>query len=127
MEDGKIRFLVVDDSPTMRIIVINALKNIGYTDIVEAEDGKDALAKLYSEKIDFIITDWNMPNMTGLELTRAVRSDPNFANIPILMVTTRGMKQDVIEALEARVNNYIVKPFTPQVLKEKIEQILKTV
>jgi two-component system chemotaxis response regulator CheY len=127
MEDGKIRFLVVDDSPTMRRIVINALKNIGYTDIVEAEDGKDALAKLYSEKIDFIITDWNMPSMTGLELTRAVRSDPNFANIPILMVTTRGMKQDVIEALEARVNNYIVKPFTPQVLKEKIEQILKTV
>ncbi len=126
MEDGKIKFLVVDDSPTMRRIVINALKNIGYTDIVEAEDGKDALAKLYSEKIDFIITDWNMPNMTGLELTKAVRSDPNFANIPILMVTTRGMKQDVLEALEARVNNYIVKPFTPQVLKEKIEQILKT-
>ncbi len=126
MEDGKIRFLVVDDSPTMRRIVINALKNIGYTDIVEAEDGKDALAKLYAEKIDFIITDWNMPNMTGLELTKAVRSDPNFANIPILMVTTRGMKQDVLEALQARVNNYIVKPFTPQVLKEKIEQILKT-
>ena len=126
MGDGKIKFLVVDDSPTMRRIVINALKNIGYTDIVEAEDGKDALAKLYSERIDFIITDWNMPNMTGLELTRAVRSDPNFANIPILMVTTRGMKQDVLEALEAKVNNYIVKPFTPQVLKEKIEQILKT-
>ncbi|CUS98359.1 chemotaxis response regulator CheY [Candidatus Chrysopegis kryptomonas] len=126
MEDGKIRFLVVDDSPTMRRIVINALKNIGYTDIVEAEDGKDALAKLYAEKIDFIITDWNMPNMTGLELTKAVRSDPNFANIPILMVTTRGMKQDVLEALQARVNNYIVKPFTPQILKEKIEQILKT-
>ncbi len=126
MEDGKIRFLVVDDSPTMRRIVINALKNIGYNDIVEAEDGKDALAKLYAEKIDFIITDWNMPNMTGLELTKAVRSDPNFANIPILMVTTRGMKQDVLEALQARVNNYIVKPFTPQILKEKIEQILKT-
>lgn len=126
MEDSKIRFLVVDDSPTMRRIVINALKNIGYTDIVEAEDGKDALAKLYAEKIDFIITDWNMPNMTGLELTKAVRSDPNFANIPILMVTTRGMKQDVLEALQARVNNYIVKPFTPQILKEKIEQILKT-
>ncbi|MCS7228591.1 MAG: chemotaxis response regulator CheY [Candidatus Kryptonium sp.] len=126
MEDGKIKFLVVDDSPTMRRIVINALKNIGYTDIVEAEDGKDALAKLYAEKIDFIITDWNMPNMTGLELTKAVRSNPDFANIPILMVTTRGMKEDVLEALQARVNNYIVKPFTPQVLKEKIEQILKT-
>ncbi len=126
MEDGRIRFLVVDDSPTMRRIVINALKNIGYTEIVEAEDGKDALAKLYVEKIDFIITDWNMPNMNGLELTKAVRSDPNFANIPILMVTTRGMKEDVLEALQARVNNYIVKPFTPQILKEKIEQILKT-
>lgn len=126
MEDGKIRFLVVDDSPTMRRIVINALKNIGYTEIVEAEDGKDALAKLYAEKIDFIITDWNMPNMSGLELTKAVRSDPNFSKIPILMVTTRGMKEDVLEALQARVNNYIVKPFTPQILKEKIEQILKT-
>jgi two-component system chemotaxis response regulator CheY len=126
MEDGKIRFLVVDDSPTMRRIVINALKNIGYTEIVEAEDGKDALAKLYAEKIDFIITDWNMPNMSGLELTKAVRSDPNFANIPILMVTTRGMKEDVLEALQARVNNYIIKPFTPQILKEKIDQILKT-
>lgn len=126
MEDGKIRFLVVDDSPTMRRIVINALKNIGYTEIVEAEDGKDALAKLYAEKIDFIITDWNMPNMSGLELTKAVRSDPKFENIPILMVTTRGMKEDVLEALQARVNNYIVKPFTPQILKEKIEQILKT-
>ena len=123
---GKIRFLVVDDSPTMRRIVIYALKNIGYTDIVEAEDGKDALAKLYAERIDFIITDWNMPNMGGLELTKAVRSDPNFANIPILMVTTRAMKEDVLEALQARVNNYIVKPFTPQILKEKIEQILKT-
>ena len=116
MEDGKIRFLVVDDSPTMRRIVINALKNIGYTDIVEAEDGKDALAKLYAERIDFIITDWNMPNMGGLELTKAVRSDPNFANIPILMVTTRAMKEDVLEALQARVNNYIVKPFTPHVI-----------
>ncbi len=126
MEDGKIRFLVVDDSPTMRRIVINALKNIGYTNIVEAEDGKDALAKLYAEKIDFIITDWNMPNMTGLELIKAIRSDPNFADIPILMVTTRAMKEDVLEALQARVNNYIVKPFTPQILKEKIEQILKT-
>lgn len=124
MQNGKLKFLVVDDSPTMRRIVINALRNIGYNDIIEAEDGKDALAKLYAEKVDFIITDWNMPNMTGLELTRAVRSDPNFSDLPILMVTTRGMKQDVLEALKARVSNYIVKPFTPQILKEKIEQIL---
>lgn len=120
------KFLVVDDSQTMRRIVNNALRNIGYDDIVEAEDGRDALTKLYVEKIDFIITDWNMPNMSGLEFTKAVRSDVQFGNLPILMVTTRGLKEDVMEALQARVNNYIVKPFTPQVLKEKIEQILKT-
>ncbi|MCL4510564.1 MAG: chemotaxis response regulator CheY [Bacteroidetes bacterium] len=120
------KFLVVDDSQTMRRIVNNALKGIGYDDIIEAEDGKDAIAKLYVEKIDFIITDWNMPNMSGLELTKAIRGDEQFSNLPILMVTTRGMKEDVMEALQARVNNYVVKPFTPQVLKEKIDQILKT-
>ena len=120
------KFLVVDDSQTMRRIVNNALKGIGYDDIIEAEDGKDALAKLYVEKIDFVITDWNMPNMSGLEFTKAVRDDDQFLNLPILMVTTRGMKEDVMEALQARVNNYVVKPFTPQVLKEKIDQIMKT-
>jgi two-component system, chemotaxis family, chemotaxis protein CheY len=121
------KFLVVDDSQTMRRIVNNALKGIGYDDIIEAEDGKDAITKLYVEKIDFVITDWNMPNMSGLEFTKAVRADEQFLNLPILMVTTRGMKEDVMEALQARVNNYVVKPFTPQVLKEKIDQILKTV
>ncbi len=120
------KFLVVDDSQTMRRIVNNALKAIGYDDIVEAEDGKDAITKLYVEKFDFVITDWNMPNMSGLEFTKAVRGDEQFINLPILMVTTRGMKEDVMEALQARVNNYVVKPFTPQVLKEKIDQILKT-
>ena len=120
------KFLVVDDSQTMRRIVNNALKGIGYDDIIEAEDGNDAITKLYVEKIDFVITDWNMPNMSGLEFTKAVRADEQFLNLPILMVTTRGMKEDVMEALQARVNNYVVKPFTPQVLKEKIDQILKT-
>jgi two-component system, chemotaxis family, chemotaxis protein CheY len=120
------KFLVVDDSQTMRRIVNNALKSLGYDDIIEAEDGKDAVAKLYVDKIDFIITDWNMPNMSGLEFTKAVRADEQFAEIPILMVTTRGMKEDVMEALQAKVNNYVVKPFTPQVLKEKIDLILKT-
>ena len=120
------KFLVVDDSQTMRRIVNNALKNIGYEEIIEAEDGKDAIGKLYIEKVDFIITDWNMPNMSGLEFTKAVRGDEQFADLPILMVTTRGMKEDVMEALQARVNNYVVKPFTPAVLKEKIDQILKT-
>ncbi len=120
------KFLVVDDSQTMRRIVTNALKGIGYDDIIEAEDGKDAFAKLYIEKVDFIITDWNMPNMNGLELTKAVRGDGQFGGLPILMVTTRGMKEDVMEALQAKVNNYVVKPFTPQVLKEKIDLVLKT-
>jgi len=119
------KFLVVDDSPTMRRIVINALKSFGIEDIVEAEDGQDALAKLQANKIDFVITDWNMPNMNGLDLTKTIRASEQWKNLPILMVTTRGLKEDIIQALQAKVNNYIVKPFTPQVLKEKIVSILK--
>jgi len=119
------RFLVVDDSPTMRRIVTNALKTFGYTEVVEAGDGEEAFAKLLSgEKVDFVITDWNMPNMSGLELTKAIRSHDNFKHLPIIMVTTRGLKQDIIEALKARVNNYVVKPFTPAVLKEKMDLVL---
>jgi two-component system chemotaxis response regulator CheY len=121
------RFLVVDDSPTMRRIVINALKSFGYTEVVEAEDGHDGYQKLQGEKVDFVITDWNMPNMTGLDLTKAIRSDDNLKHLPILMVTTRGLKQDIVEALKARVNNYVVKPFTPTVLKEKIEAVMKNI
>ncbi len=121
------KFMVVDDSPTMRKIVVNALKRLGYNDIIEAEDGKDALAKLHIEQVDFVITDWNMPNMNGLEFTKTIRASQEFKDLPILMVTTRGMKEDVLDALQARVNNYVVKPFTPQVLKQKIEQILQTV
>ncbi len=121
------KFLVVDDSPTMRRIVINALKTFGHNDIVEAEDGQDALNKLLAESFEFVITDWNMPNMTGLELTKAIRSTDSLKNLPILMVTTRGLKQDIIEALQAKVNNYVVKPFTPQVLKEKLDAVLKAV
>jgi two-component system chemotaxis response regulator CheY len=120
-----VKFLVVDDSLTMRRIVINTLKTIGYADVVEAGDGKDAMAKLLSEGADFLITDWNMPEMNGLELTKWVRSNAQFAAIPILMVTTRGNKEDVIDAMKVRVNNYIVKPFTAQGLKEKIDAILK--
>ena len=120
-------FLVVDDSPTMRRIVINALKTFGYNDVVEAGDGVEALDKLKATKVDFVITDWNMPNMSGLELTKAIRGDASLAHLPILMVTTRGLKQDIIEALKAKVNNYVVKPFTPQVLKEKMEAVLKNV
>ena len=119
-----IKVLVVDDSATMRRIVINSLKKIGYNNFVEAADGKAAWDIIQSQKdIDFVITDWNMPNMTGLELTKTIRSSSEFANLPILMVTTRGVKQDIVDALQARVNNYVKKPFTPQILKQKIDQI----
>ncbi len=121
------KILIVDDSMTMRRIIANTLKTLGYESFVEAEDGKDAFAKLYAESPDFIITDWNMPNMSGLEFVRAVRNDKNFSNIPILMVTTRGMKRDILEALKARVNSYIIKPFTPDIMKEKVEQILSKI
>lgn len=119
------KFLVVDDSVTMRRIVVNTLKTIGYNQYVEAEDGKDALDKLRTDfGINFIITDWNMPVMSGLELTKAIRSDDRTKGLPILMVTTRGVKEDIVQALQARVSNYVVKPFTPQILKDKIDLIL---
>ena len=119
------KFLVVDDSVTMRRIVANSLKNLGYTELVEASDGKDALDKLAADdNINFVITDWNMPVLSGLELIRSIRSDDRLKDLPVLMVTTRGVKEDIMEALAAKVNNYIVKPFTPQILKEKIDAIL---
>jgi two-component system chemotaxis response regulator CheY len=120
-----LKFLIVDDSQTMRRIVVNSLKNLGYEDFVEASDGKDALLKLSAdEAINFVITDWNMPVLSGLELIKAIRSDEKMGNTPVLMVTTRGVKDDIIEALKAKVNNYVVKPFTPAILREKIDQIL---
>ena len=121
-------FLVVDDSITMRRIVTNSLKALGYSNYIEAEDGKEALEKLNANAgVNFIITDWNMPVLSGLELTKAIRSHPEKSNVPILMVTTRGVKEDILQALQARVSNYVVKPFTPQILKEKIDSILATV
>ena len=114
--------LVVDDSATMRRIVINALKTIGYSDVVEAGDGKEALARC-DGTIEMVITDWNMPNMGGLELVKVLRANPQTAKTPILMVTTRSVKEDILQAVEAGVSSYILKPFTPQVLKEKLDQI----
>jgi two-component system chemotaxis response regulator CheY len=122
-----IKILIVDDSITIRRIITNALKTIGFPETVEAVNGKDALEKLTSSNIDFIITDWNMPEMNGLEFIKEVRANPVYSSLPILMITTHGTEHDVIEALQAKVNSYIVKPFTPQELKEKIEGILKTV
>ncbi len=122
-----LKFLVVDDSLTMRRIVANSLKNLGYENFVEAVDGSDALNKLAADStINFIITDWNMPGLSGLDLLKAIRSNEKLKKLPVLMVTTRGVKEDIVDAMTAGVNNYVIKPFTPQVLKEKINQILET-
>jgi len=115
--------LIVDDSTTMRRILVNALKSIGYTDIIEAGDGREALDRLTPE-IGLVITDWNMPVMGGLELVKALRGTPETAGLPILMVTTRSAKEDIMQAVEAGVSSYVLKPFTPPVLKEKIDQVL---
>lgn len=115
--------LVVDDSATMRRIVVNALKTIGWNDLVEAGDGKEALEKC-DGSIELVITDWNMPVMGGLDMVRALRTNPATAKLPILMVTTRSVKEDILQAVEAGVNGYVLKPFTPQVLKEKIDQVV---
>ncbi|CBH25745.1 two-component system chemotaxis response regulator CheY [Salinibacter ruber] len=119
------KFLIVDDSPTMLRIIRNALQEIGYDDIVEAEDGEDALEKLEENAPDFVVTDWNMPNMNGVDLTSNIRNHPEYSDLPILMITTRGMKEDVKTAMKAEVNNYIVKPFEPEVLEEKVDSCLE--
>lgn len=119
------RLLVVDDSSTMRRIIRNTLERLGHTDVVEAEHGVEAWEKLSTdESIKVVITDWNMPEMNGLDLVKKIRAEKKYEDMPIIMVTTEGGKAEVITALKAGVNNYIVKPFTPQVLKEKLEDVL---
>ncbi len=114
--------LVVDDSATMRRIVVNALKSIGMTDVVEAGDGSQAL-QACDPSVELVITDWNMPVMDGLGLVKALRANAATAKTPVLMVTTRSVQEDIIQAVEAGVTGYILKPFTPQILKDKISQI----
>ncbi len=126
MSQENLKFLVVDDFSTMRRIVRNLLKELGFTNVDEAEDGVAALAKLKGGKFDFVISDWNMPNMTGIELLRAVRADPALAGLPVLMITAEAKKENIIEAAQAKANGYIVKPFTAAVLDEKLNKILKT-
>ena len=121
--DPKMRILVVDDFATMRRIVKNILKQLGFENIVEADDGKAALRVLESQHIDFIVSDWNMPNMNGLEFLKAVRANEKFKDIPFLMVTAEALKENIVEAVKAGVSNYIVKPFTAETLKGKIEEI----
>lgn len=123
MADTNMKILVVDDFSTMRRIVRNILKQLGYSNIEEAEDGVIALQKLKSDRFDFVVSDWNMPNMSGLDLLKAVRADAATKDIKFLMVTAEALQENVILAVQAGVNNYIVKPFTAETLKEKIDKI----
>ena len=123
MFDKNIKILVVDDFATMRKIVKNVLQQIGYTNIDEAENGQEALRKLKSDSFDFVISDWNMPEMDGLTLLKKIRADEELKHIPVIMVTAEAEKSKVIEAIKAGVNNYIVKPFTAETMKQKMDQI----
>lgn len=126
MADTAMRFLVVDDFSTMRRIVRNLLKELGFANVDEVEDGAVALVKLRSEKYDFVISDWNMPNMTGLDLLKSIRSDDALRHLPVLMVTAEAKKENIIEAAKAGASGYIVKPFTAATLDEKLNKIFKT-
>ncbi len=119
------RFLVVDDFSTMRRIVRNLLKELGFTNVQEAEDGVDALAKLRAAEFDFVVSDWNMPNMTGLELLKEIRKDAKLKHLPVLMVTAEAKKENIIEAAQAGASGYVVKPFTAGTLDEKLKKIFQ--
>lgn len=121
--DTKMKVLVVDDFSTMRRIIKNILRQLGFTNITEADDGETAVAKLESERIDFVVSDWNMPKMSGLELLKWVRAHDEFKDMPFLMVTAEAQKENILEAVKAKVSNYIVKPFTAEIMNEKIEKI----
>ncbi len=123
MFDSGIKILVVDDFATMRKIVKNVLQQLGYSNIEEAENGEEALKKLRSDSFDFVVSDWNMPVKDGLEMLKEIRADAKLKSTPVLMVTAEAEKSKVIEAIKAGVNNYIVKPFTAETMKQKIEQI----
>ncbi len=126
MADPNTKFLVVDDFSTMRRIVRNLLKELGYANVEEAEDGVDGLAKLRAGNFDFVVSDWNMPNMTGLELVRSIRGDPQLKHLPVLMVTAEAKKENIIAAAQAGANGYVVKPFTAATLDEKLKKIFQT-
>ncbi len=121
--DLNMQVLVVDDFSTMRRIVKNILRQLGFVNIVEADDGTVAWEILQKQKIDFIVSDWNMPQMTGIELLRKVRADEKLGHLPFLMVTAEAQQENILEAAQAKVSNYIVKPFTADVMKKKIDKI----
>jgi two-component system chemotaxis response regulator CheY len=121
-----LKFLVVDDFSTMRRIIKNLLNDLGYANVTEADDGTTALPMLVNGNFDFLITDWNMPGMPGLDLLKAVRANPKLAKLPVLMLTAEAKREQIIEAAQAGVNGYVIKPFTAATLKEKIDKILQT-
>ena len=123
---NNLSFLVVDDFSTMRRIIKNLLNDLGYSNITEADDGNSALPLLKNGQFDFLITDWNMPGMAGLDLVKHVRADPRLGKMPVLMLTAEAKREQIVEAVQAGVNGYVIKPFTAATLKEKIEKILAT-
>lgn len=123
MANMNMKILVVDDFSTMRRIIRSVLKQIGYSDVHEAEDGSQAFTKLKADRFDFVVSDWNMPNMSGLDLLKAIRTDDGLKDTKFLMVTAEAMQENVVAAVQAGVNNYIVKPFTADVMKEKIDRM----
>ena len=124
MVDKNMRILVIDDAMTMRRIVINLLRQLGFTNMNEADDGTTGWEKLQQETFDLVISDWNMPKMTGIDLLRKVRADPKYAQTPFIMVTAEGKRENVIAAVQAGVSNYIVKPFNAATLKEKMVKVI---
>jgi two-component system chemotaxis response regulator CheY len=125
MAEQNLRFLVVDDFSTMRRIVRNLLKELGYSNVEEAEDGVDALNKLRTGQFDFVVSDWNMPNMDGLEMLKQIRADAVLSKMPVLMVTAEAKKENIIAAAQAGANGYVVKPFTAATLDEKLTKIFE--
>lgn len=125
MPDKNMKFLVVDDFSTMRRIVRNLLKELGFTNVDEAEDGVAALAKLKNGNFEFVVSDWNMPNMTGIDLLKAIRADAELKHLPVMMVTAEAKKENIIAAAQAGANGYVVKPFTAATLEEKLNKIFE--
>jgi two-component system chemotaxis response regulator CheY len=121
------KILIVDDFSTMRRIIKNLLRDLGYTNTAEADDGKTALPMLQAGNFDFLVTDWNMPGMTGIELLKHVRADAKLKTMPVLMVTAEAKRDQIVEAAQAGVNGYVVKPFTAVALREKIERIFERI
>ena len=125
--DKNMKILIVDDFSTMRRIIKNLLRDLGYNNTAEADDGSTALPQLVSGSFDFLITDWNMPNMAGIDLLKAVRADAKLKDMPVLMVTAEAKREQIVEAAQAGVNGYIIKPFTADTLREKIDKIFERI